>query len=177
MYTASIVSARQKTSGLAQRTLKNLHYLEQAQSDGADVHIVTQVVNSLLALLVFPLAKEPIFFDPYRAISLPSSVCPSGPDAAQICATINATVSVPSLQVRSFDRCPDLATFFKKIRNAISHKNVDFDSDSLSLAAVHVTLRDRLNDAAPFDWEILMTAEDLRTIALYVGDEIVRQSL
>jgi hypothetical protein len=177
MYTTSIVNPRQKTSGLAQRTLKNLYHLEQAQRDGADVHIVTQVVNSLLALLVFPLAKEPIFFDPLRALSLPSSVYPSDSETAQICATINATVSVPSLQVRSFDRCPDVAAFFKKVRNAISHKNIEFDSDSLSLTAVRITFKDRLNEAAPFDWEITMTAEDLRTIALYVGNEIVRQGL
>jgi hypothetical protein len=165
------------TSGMAQRTLKNLDYLEGAQKDGADVHLVTQVVNSLLSLLVFPVEKEKIFFHSFCGKSLPSCIDPSPADIARVCATITRIVPGVSLHVRMFGECPNVAKFFKRIRNAISHKNVDFDSDSLSLYDVWITLKDRKDEKAPFDWEIAMTAADLRTIAVYLGHEIIGRNL
>ena len=40
--------------GFSARTLKNLAYLDAARDEGADVHVVTQLVTSLLGLIVFP---------------------------------------------------------------------------------------------------------------------------
>lgn len=174
---SNFLSPRQMTSGMAQRTLKNLDYLEGAQKGGADVHLVTQVVNSLLSLLVFPIEKEKIFFHSFSGTSLPSSIDLSPADIAKVCATITTVVPGVSLKVRMFGGCPNVAKFFKRIRNAVSHKNIDFESDSLSLSDAWITLKDRKNEKAPFDWEIAMTAADLRTIAVYLGHEIIRRDL
>ena len=48
------LSPRGTSEGFAQRTRKNLLYIEEASRSGADVHAVTQIVNSLLGLVVFP---------------------------------------------------------------------------------------------------------------------------
>jgi len=83
-----------------------------------------------------------------------------------------------------FGRCKDLSTFFKKIRNAVSHKHLEFsgDPDSRILADVKVTLKDRPNGKRggpppDFDWEVTMTAEDLEKLSRYVADEVIKQCL
>jgi len=48
------MNPRNDAVGLAERTRKNLVYIETAFVAGADVHVITQVVNSLLGLVVFP---------------------------------------------------------------------------------------------------------------------------
>jgi len=55
--TLSQLNQRNMSSGLAQRTLRNLDFIKKGTRT-ANVHAVTQVVNSLLALLVFPVEKE-----------------------------------------------------------------------------------------------------------------------
>jgi hypothetical protein len=70
-----------------------------------------------------------------------------------------------------------MARFFKRLRNALSHKNIEFDSESLDLSLVTVTLRDQVSSNSPVDWEITMSAKDLREIGLYLGDEIVKRGL
>jgi hypothetical protein len=52
--TPSPLSPRRLAAGLAERTLRNLEYMQAAHDDGEEVHVVTEMVNSLLALLVFP---------------------------------------------------------------------------------------------------------------------------
>jgi len=54
------LESRTLSSGLARRTLKNLDFIKTASS--MEVHPVTQVVNSLLGLLVFPIEKEKLLF-------------------------------------------------------------------------------------------------------------------
>lgn len=174
----SILESRSKSSGLAQRTLKNLEFIENAQKHGnADVHLVTQVVNSLLALLVFPIQSERHFFSLFRRISLPSSVILPQSMAQSIQTKINQTLNIPTLRIRKFGDCPNMARFFKRLRNALSHKNIEFDSESLDLSLVTVTLRDQVSSNSPVDWEITMSAKDLREIGLYLGDEIVKRGL
>ena len=48
-----------KGIGIAQRTRKNLEYIKsQVDSGNEDVHVVTQLVNSLLGLIVVPQERE-----------------------------------------------------------------------------------------------------------------------
>ena len=48
-----------KGIGIAQRTRKNLEYIKsQVDSGNEEVHVVTQLVNSLLGLIVVPQEKE-----------------------------------------------------------------------------------------------------------------------
>jgi HEPN pEK499 p136 len=165
---------RSLSSGLAQRTLTNLDFIKKASST-EDIHPVTQVVNSLLSLLVFPVEKEREFFETFEGVQFED---PS--DLEGIQAELIEHLSVPSLQITLFARCLNLSDFFKKIRNAVSHKHLEFagDSDSRVLKAVTVTLKDRLpKPQAPFDWEISMTAEDLEHLSRFVAQKIIDASL
>ena len=50
------LASRGESVGFAHRTLTNLRGIEQACTDGHDVHVVTQRVLSLLGVVVFPWA-------------------------------------------------------------------------------------------------------------------------
>ena len=94
------LESRSLSTGLAQRTIKNLKFMQRAHENGEDVHIVTQVVNSLLSLLVFPQQKEKAFFGTFERIGLRS---PS--DLAAVHETVSAfprSDIVASAPVRAF---------------------------------------------------------------------------
>jgi hypothetical protein len=169
---------RNITSGLAKRTLKNLDFIHKAFRDKEDVHPVTQAVNSLLGLLVFPVEKEKKFFEKFSHVKFDDSS-----DLRGICTTLTEHLPVPSLKVTKFERCPDLGEFFRKVRNAVSHKNLEFSNtdpdkpDSKSLAEVLIKLRDqpfrRGEPSGPVDWEITVTAEDLEKLSRYVANKVI----
>ncbi len=54
------INSRNMSSGLAVRTLKNLHLVYFAHEKGLDVHIVTQAINSLLSLLMLPIERDAV---------------------------------------------------------------------------------------------------------------------
>src|SRR5579871_4104882 len=95
--------SRQLSSGLAQRTLKNLEFMEEAHALGRDVHIVTQMVNSLLGLLVFPVEKEKRFFQAFSAVRLISFS-----DLQRL--DINGFPPLPSLKAIRFEKCHNLGS-------------------------------------------------------------------
>jgi hypothetical protein len=49
-----IFDSRNAVSGFSERVRKNLLYLNLAKKSGADVHVVTQLITSLLGLIVYP---------------------------------------------------------------------------------------------------------------------------
>jgi hypothetical protein len=175
------LESRTLSSGLAKRTLRNLDFIKRATSD-PNVHPVTQVVNSLLALLVFPFEKEKTFF---AAFSKEKFRDPS--DLSFIRTMLAEQLLIPSLEIVKFGRCEDLGRFFERTRNAISHKHLDFsgaDPDSRILGDVTVTLKDcvpRKKDTpchpSDFFWEIRMTAADLENLARYVADQVISLGL
>lgn len=54
---ALTMPSRNEVEGFAERTRKNLEYVISAHEEGADVHVVTQLVLSLLGLIVFPFER------------------------------------------------------------------------------------------------------------------------
>jgi hypothetical protein len=46
-------ASRNDALGFAARTRKNLEYIDNAANTGEDVHVLTQLINSLLGLVVF----------------------------------------------------------------------------------------------------------------------------
>ncbi len=46
--------SRNEPMGTVERTRKNLVYMRNARKAGADIHEVTHLLNSLLALIVVP---------------------------------------------------------------------------------------------------------------------------
>jgi HEPN pEK499 p136 len=163
------IESRSLSTGIAIRTLKNLDFIKQAFAEGKDVHVVVQTVNSLLGLLMFPVEKETQFFKPLESVSLapPSyffAVHQSLPDFPLL----------PSLKIVQFENCTNLTRFFRRLRNAIAHRRIDFSSDSRDIAAVIITLRDKPQDRnRPIDWEIELSAEDLEQLSRYIAHRVI----
>ena len=174
------LESRRLSSGFAARTLKNLAYIKEAGED-ARVHPVTQIVNSLIGLLIFPIAIEEDFFQEFSTVLLPAP-----PDVGGIRTALSERLSIPSLEIVAFEDCMDLRRFFQRLRNAISHKHVEFsgvDPDSKRLSEVMITLKDhpyRKKQKWPpdrFEWQIAMNTADLEQTTRYVADEIIRRGL
>jgi hypothetical protein len=168
---------RNRSSGFAQRTIENLDFLKRSAGQ-CDVHLITQVINSLLGLLVFPIAKpgaEQAFFNEFQYQKLSSS------DPEIVGDSLRENLPIPSLTVTKFEGCRDMRRFFERLRNAVAHNGVEFaeNPDSRSLAEVVVILRDRprMPKHAPYDWEIRVTAQDLEMLSRYVAEKIIERNL
>lgn len=180
MSSLAPLQSRTLSTGLAQRTLKNLNFIQKAHAAGhAEVHVITQMMNSLLGLLVFPVKDE--FHIPLKAVSLSNP-----PDFQAVRQSLPAFPLLPSLAVVLFGNCSDLSRFFTRLRNAISHKHLTFsgDPDSRCLSKVTLTFKDRekwkggsKQQRDAFDWEISMNAEDLEKLIRYVGEDIINRQL
>jgi hypothetical protein len=113
---------RGETEGFARRTRKNLDFIVYAhQQQNADVHVVTQVVLSLLGIVVFPFERlasgrhDPNLED-LEAKGWPGWRYASGSSAP-------AT----------------LWELMRHLRHATAHSNIAFSSDSRYLNEVEIT--------------------------------------
>ncbi len=112
---------RSHYKGFAIRTRKNLLFMGQALDAGHDIHIVTQLVNSLLGVVVFPWERGVI-------------------------AKMNTTALVdlqtdgwPVWDITADDQgTHTLMQFLKCFRHSVAHGNIRFDSDSRTLDEVFV---------------------------------------
>lgn len=117
------MQSRSTPTGFADRTLKNLDFIRQAN----DVHVVAQTGNSLLGLVVFALEKkmkleQKSFNDlyPQKLSELESDGWPSWNITNSTCAT--------------------LGQLLRELRNAVSHGHWSFDSDSRDCGAVNLSV-------------------------------------
>jgi hypothetical protein len=112
----------------ARRTRQNLTFVRQAARDTAqggthprsDVYEVTQLINSMLGLLVFPQQR---YFDAIPETPLPELVSQGWP------------------MVKASAGFPDVATLrdvLRYLRNAIAHFNVEFLAPSGTLEGIRV---------------------------------------
>jgi HEPN pEK499 p136 len=137
------LTPRSDALGLAERTRKNLLFIETAFERGEDVHVITQVANSLLMLVVFPWERH--FADLVAAVPL-SELANSGWPAWRITRGSAST----------------LGDLIRRIRNATAHGHLQFSSDSRFLCEVTISLSDyRPHTVEPF-WSADILASDLR---------------
>jgi hypothetical protein len=106
-------ASRGDALGFAQRTKKNLAFIEEAARGHKDVHVVTQVVNSLLGLVVFPWERG--FAD--RLERLP---------VAEL-----TRQDWPKWRVTKGES-PQLGDVLCHLRNGIAHGHLAYDSNSLA---------------------------------------------
>ena len=138
-----MLNPRSDALGLAERTRKNLLFIEGAFERGEDVHVITQVANSLLMLVVFPWERH--FVDLVAAVPL-SKLADSGWPAWR---TTRGSVNT-------------LGDLVRRIRNAAAHGHLKFSSDSRLLSEVTISLSDyRPHATEPF-WSAEILASDLR---------------
>lgn len=133
----------------ARRTKKNLEFVEAcaARESGAeqDVYEVTQLVNSLLGLLVFPQQE---FYNTIPALPLTRLV----------------EMGWPNLQLlRGSTPGHNLQGLVRYMRNGVSHNNIEFFSkDGKKISGLRLW-NIPMGSRTP-DWEIELTLEDLKKI-------------
>jgi hypothetical protein len=115
------MNPRNDALGLAERTRKNLTHMEAAFAGGADVRLITQVVNSLLGLIVFPGAA----LRGQRRGCAAAASCHQGWPSWEI--------------VRG--SADTLGQLVRCLRNAAAHGHIQFPSDSRQLSEVVIGLQ------------------------------------
>lgn len=140
--------------GFRDRVRKNLMFLNAARDTDADVHVVTELITSLLGLIVFPYAeiKEKGYtsFDEYKLHDLSQQGWPSW-----------------RFDINSSDNLTDL---IGHLRNALSHRLLFFSSDSRKLEEVEVTFRDRKRLTSTYNWGATINAAELQRFVLLFAD-------
>lgn len=165
MLTTPTISSRNTDSGLLQRTIKNLDFLQKAFDKNEDVHPVAQVVNSLLIMLVFTYEGQKGFMKSYRRRKL-GYPADSGP-------ALNAALGTTTIVVDLCDNCTNMKHFFRRLRNALAHRMVHFDSENSDLTKVTITFEDQKDENSPIDWRVRIRADDVLKIARDLGRAVI----
>jgi hypothetical protein len=138
--------------GFNDRVLKNLKFVRSAWNDGStEVHVVTQLIMSLLGLIVFPYAeikeRDDTSLQSYKLDDLVVEGWPKW-----------------TFEIGSSD---DLDSLVKHLRNALSHRRIIFKSDDRKLEAVEIQFRDRPNGWNAVDnWGTTINAAELQRFVL-----------
>ena len=140
---------------LARRTRKNLDFIRKARGKGEDVHEVTQLVISLLALIVHPWERHSAgkFWN-----SKMSALVKQGWPEWEI--------------AYGHNRCRNLRDMTRRVRNAISHGYISFSSDSPCLSQVSMVMRDRKDEKSPFFWEASISGDELYCFCVRFTDYV-----
>jgi hypothetical protein len=120
-------ASRNDPRGFAARTLKNLDYITQAHPN--DVHVVAQTGNSLLGLIIFPMAKG--FHKKIQGKKMDDLI----------------NEGWPVWNYTEGDPCATLGDLVLKLRNAVAHGHWRFTSESRDCGAV------RLEVELPKSWK------------------------
>ena len=143
------MALRNDPLGFAKRTLKNLENIERALSVGADVHVVTQLMLSLLGLVVFPWEKQS--FERLAQWPLDTFVYRSAPGMKW-----NITCDTYPR------RCNNYKELLYHVRNAVSHRHVVFSSNSRDINEVSINFSDEDPSRRERQWSADISAVDLR---------------
>ena len=117
---------------------------------------MTQLVNSLLGLLVF--IKERRFNDEIRTLTLASLQRQGWPNW-------NSTVNTPNT----------LGQLVRHLRNAVAHGGIKFSSDAPALADVSFEFTDRDPNSSQITWNGRISGPDLRKFVLCLVEEVERR--
>ncbi len=135
----------------AMRTRKNLEVMEQLEREGWEVYEVTQLVNSMLGLLVFP-QQEYVREIPRTPITeLEKQGWP-----------------IPCVR-GDYKQVKDLNQLIRYLRNAIAHFNVKFERDEQNEISVIRVWNQRPTQSGGrtiwrTDWEADLGIQELRGI-------------
>ena len=150
---------RNTLSGIAGRVHKNLDFITAARNTGADVHVVTQLLLSLLGLIVFPV----------------QALREQNPKGLK-------SELLADLETRGWPRwtfsnggSSNLRDLLFHVRNAVSHHRLNFSSDSRNIEDVEITFRDRSIKATQDHWEAHIPAKDLQRFVELLSDFLAAQ--
>jgi len=146
----------------AHRTRKNLEYIEEASEEWNDeVHPIVQLANSLLGLVVFPMARLAV--QRFKELPLTDledlgwpkvhiTLDKDSPPRTSRCAS----------QRSSWHPTTTLYDLVRHLRNSAAHGRMTFSSDSPKPEKVEIRVEDVPPDSKTPHWKAYMTAKELR---------------
>ena len=133
--------------GFAQNVRKNLNFIMKERSEGKDVHEVTQLVISLLGLIVFTREYEPL--KNVESLPLETLEQDGWPHWEIVMDEKRDTTSLRKLNWH--------------LRNAVSHRRIEFSSDDRDMNNVQIEFKDALPQrGAKPNWHAKIFAGDLK---------------
>jgi hypothetical protein len=139
-----LYTSRNNALGFARRTRTNLEYIERAFSTREDVHVITQLANSLLGLIVFPWEQK--FADHIKAVPIDELVAKGW----------------PQFEITKGE-CQTLGQLVRYLRHAVAHGRITFSSDSREINEVSISVENYAHKQDPLpNWSARLEARDLR---------------
>ena len=138
--------SRNDTESFARRVRKNLHFIMKERSEGEDVHEVTQLVISLLGIIVFPWEDgvrrklEDLSLDELEQEGWPRW----------------------NITLDERGDTETLRTLIWHLRNAASHRRLTFSSDDREMDQVEIIFEDAPGGDARPNWRARINAAALR---------------
>jgi hypothetical protein len=155
---ASALPPRQMVEGFAIRTRKNLEHIIEAQREGRDAYVVTQLVNSLLGLVVFAWERELVDdLEPRQLDSLAEDEWP--------------VWDVVPIRDKEWDGT--LGRLVYHLRNAAAHGRISYSSDSRNIEEVMIQVVDCDPKHGAPTWEARIGAKGLLEFCLKFSKLIV----
>ncbi len=157
------MKSRNTTSGFAARTRKNLELAESEFRSGSDFHVVTQLVNSLLGIVVVPVD---VHKKGHKEFS------------SRLEVLYDQGWPVWDIQLdephSSNSKTETLGDLVWHLRNAAAHGRFNFlgDADSRYLDAVKLQVEDAPNQKAKVNWRAQIPAESLYEFCLRLSFHI-----
>jgi len=127
----------------ALRTQKNLDYINEQQSEGREAYEITQLINSMLGLLIFP---QQNYFNaiPKKPLELLK----------------NEGWPIPQVD-GYFEQVKDLNQLVRYLRNAVAHFNIEFIADGKG-EIVALKVWNYNPKEQRIDWQARLYINDLR---------------
>jgi hypothetical protein len=148
-------ATRNEAEEFAKRTKRNLAHIEDRLKSGARVHVVTQIVLSMLGLIVFPWERN--FANQVRTISLEELIQDGWP---------KWTISLGAQETMT------LGHLLRHLRNGVGHGRITFSSDSPYPEQVIVEFEDYEPGAPAPYWRAHISAADLRDFCVHFANLI-----
>jgi len=134
---------RGTVGGFIQRTRTNLELIEERYARDSKGHVVTQLVNSLLGIVVYPWEHQGL--DHLKARQMSTIGLEGWPD-----------------EIMKLGEANTVEEFIHHMRNAVAHGRITFSSDSRDLEEVTLTFEDRKDRSKDIDWRVCIHGRHLR---------------
>ena len=144
--------------GFAARSKKNLEHIESAFEGGHDVHLVTQIVQSMFGLVVFAWeTDDSMALWKYRVADLADQE------------------GWPRWQItKGHADSKTLNGLVPRIRHAFAHANIKFSSDEREPERVHITLWNMNKAGTAKTWQGSIQADELAEFCKRFADLLTR---
>lgn len=129
-----------------ERTDVNLEFIRAAHANDKKVFEVTQLINSMLGLLVFPKERLYDLIDKKKPLETYRQ----------------EGWKIPELTICKNQKWNNLQGFICKMRNGVSHSYIEFSSND-GKEVSGMTIWDKSKKNKPNNWEVKFTIEQLMT--------------